>query len=490
MTETRRAATVAAWWPWLALPAAASSLVAVGLVLAAVQHRHLEADEWSNPALAIGFTTVATGIWATGPVSRGLRVLAALYLTIGLSASLSLASYGWAMQDLPGAETAGWVAEWVWAFGFAPAVCFAVVLHPDGRLPGRRWWPVPALGAVGVAGFFLSAVLRTGDLEALPTTQNPTGVLSSSQADALALVAFLIAMGAGIGGVVALTVKYRRAPRQGEVRGQIGPFALAAGLYVITLAALSARRDAASSLLIFTLAAALPATVALAVLRHNLLDPADEVAALTRQLRRARDARADLARERALERARLRRELHDGLGPSLAAIGLGLRKAESDVDLTEIRALGDEVQRAVVEIRRICDGLQPAALAEVGLVEALTSAVEPLRSSGVAIDVTAEPLPAAGPAMESAAFRIAMEATTNAVRHSGADRIVVHLAGDHGILLTVTDDGSGIPESARTGVGTTTMRDRAEELGGSLVVAPAEGGGTSVRAWLPEAGDG
>jgi signal transduction histidine kinase len=84
-----------------------------------------------------------------------------------------------------------------------------------------------------------------------------------------------------------------------------------------------------------------------------------------------------------------------------------------------------------------------------------------------------------------AAYRVAMEAATNAVRHSGAGYVHVRLCWDDGLLLEVEDDGRGIADGARRGVGLGAMADRADELGGTATVAPGPGGGTVVRLWLP-----
>jgi two-component system NarL family sensor kinase len=93
-----------------------------------------------------------------------------------------------------------------------------------------------------------------------------------------------------------------------------------------------------------------------------------------------------------------------------------------------------------------------------------------------------EPLPAA---VEVAAYRIVQEALANAARHSSARRCIVRLALDGALELEVRDDGVGVPEGHRTGVGLQSMRERAAELGGTFVVERADGGGTVVHARLP-----
>jgi signal transduction histidine kinase len=184
---------------------------------------------------------------------------------------------------------------------------------------------------------------------------------------------------------------------------------------------------------------------------------------------------------------RLRRELHDGLGPSLAAIGLGLRQLEQrpGTDSSTVRMLADQVQEAVTEIRRICDGLRPAALNELGLAGALTEGLKPLERFGPRMSVCIAEVPPLAPAVEVAAFRIVMEAATNAARHAQATQVCVEIDYNGGLALRVLDDGSGISPAARRGVGLDAMVERAEEVGGRLSVGASDSGGTAVEAWLP-----
>lgn len=151
-----------------------------------------------------------------------------------------------------------------------------------------------------------------------------------------------------------------------------------------------------------------------------------------------------------------------------------------------VTALADEVQRAVGEVRRICAGLRPEALNELGLVAALTAAADRLSAvGGPSVTVQACPLPPLSPAQEVAAYRVLMEAATNAVRHAGAAHVCVRLQWQDGLVAEVEDDGRGIEAGVPSGVGLQAMADRADELGGSTVVAAVPGGGTLVRLWLP-----
>lgn len=479
-----RGATAATWWPWLALPAAASALVASGLLLGAATGAPFTADveAFVNVPLALGFSTVAAGIWATRPAGTGLRRLGVLYTVVGLASALVFPAQAWAHSSgRPGAQLAGgalaeWLADWVWALGAAPLLSLGLLLYPDGRLPGRRWWPVAALGLAAV-------VLLAGAtaVDALPGTD--AGVWPAA-----AGVGFLLVVASSAAGFAALVLRLLRAPRGSDLRGQVAAFLLAAGLAIG--AAMVPDGDSVSHLVLFLAAGiALPATVASAVVRHRLLDPQTDLVA---RLEAVRASRRSLVTEREAERANLRRELHDGLGPSLAAIGLGMRQLQSQLaDPAQeklVVTLADEVQRAVGEVRRLCDGLRPGALNELGLVAALTEAAGRLDSlGGPSVTVHAPALPPLSSAQEVAAYRVVMEAATNAVRHADADHVAVRLGWDDGLVAEVEDDGSGISEDVVRGVGLRAMAERADELGGQATVAGGSAGGTLVRLWLPEA---
>jgi signal transduction histidine kinase len=466
------------------LPAAATALVSTGLVLGWASGAPLtgNVEAYVNAPLAIGFSTVAAGVWATRPDTAGLRRLGALYTVVGLASALVLPSYAWAHAAtrpdamLPGAELAGWLSDWVWALGAAPLLGVGLLLYPDGRLPGRRWWPA------AVAGLLAPALLAVGGAAAPLAPGNRLW-------DAMAGVGFPLLLVAAAAGLVALGVRYRRAPRGSDVRGQIGAFAVAA-LLVVVAASLPDRDDPEQLLLALVAGLALPATVATAVVRHRLLDPRADVERLHRRLDVVNASRRTLVTDREEERRRLRRDLHDGLGPSLAAIGLGLRQLESQVETPAqaevVHALGDEVHRAVVEVRRLCEDLRPGVLDELGLEGALKATAERLAAfGGPEVVLVLDHLPRLPAAVEVAVFRVAMEATTNAVRHAGAQRVEVALSWADGVRLTVTDDGGGVPVGAAPGVGLRAMAERADELGGRVTTTPVATGGTRVVAWFP-----
>ena len=213
-------------------------------------------------------------------------------------------------------------------------------------------------------------------------------------------------------------------------------------------------------------------------------------------LDRVREAGHRLVLAREEERRRLRRDLHDGLGPQLAGLTLqvdtlrnrlssGVVPAGADAD-RELVALRTEIQSTVGEVRRIVEGLRPPALDELGLSGALEQVVRRTTRPPLTVHCHVAALPSVPAAVEVACYRIAQEALTNVVRHSGAGVATVCLRADDGmLLLEVTDDGSGTVLAREDGVGLTSMRERAEQIGGRLVIGSTPGAGTSVQAWLP-----
>jgi signal transduction histidine kinase len=215
---------------------------------------------------------------------------------------------------------------------------------------------------------------------------------------------------------------------------------------------------------------------------------------LTRDVQRSRE-RLVLAREE--ERRRLRRDLHDGLGPRLAGLTLKLetarnRLAHDPLADTLLSDLIARTQEAVADIRHLVYALRPPALDELGLIPALQEQVLQYSDQGpheIDIDLEApEHLPPLPAAVEVAIFRIAQEALTNVVRHSHASRCVVRLAlheQERLLELEIEDNGRGLAPKRSAGVGLASMRERAEELGGTCEVKQRPIGGTCVQVRLP-----
>lgn len=218
-------------------------------------------------------------------------------------------------------------------------------------------------------------------------------------------------------------------------------------------------------------------------------------AQLTADLQRSR-TRLVTAREE--ERRRIRRDLHDGLGPTLANFAMRLEQARDVLppSATESEAiladLTSEAQQAIIDIRRLVYELRPPDLDEYGLASALREYLHRRQPKGTKLTLTApDALPPLPAAVEVAAYRIVQEAVNNAVKHAQASAITVTLAlvptGEAALSLRVEigDNGAGLSPDHAIGIGLHSMRERAEELGGGCLISQREEGGTQVVAQLP-----
>jgi signal transduction histidine kinase len=215
------------------------------------------------------------------------------------------------------------------------------------------------------------------------------------------------------------------------------------------------------------------------------------------------ESRLSIVAAREEERRRLRRDLHDGLGPALTGIAFKADAARNTLQaepehaselLSELRA---DATAAISDIRRLVYDLRPPALDDLGLIGSVRqqSARLAQRPDGgsVPVQISApESLPPLPAAVEVAAYRIITEAMTNAARHSGATRIDVRLMLADGLCIEVRDDGGAGDGTAgvagarwQPGFGLISMRERAAELGGSCQAGPGPGGGGRVTARLP-----
>lgn len=229
--------------------------------------------------------------------------------------------------------------------------------------------------------------------------------------------------------------------------------------------------------------------------RRLLEDIAAQIGVAVHNVQLATDlqrSREQLVVAREEERRRLRRDLHDGLGPKLAGQTLKLEAALDSLDgeTETARALLQETmsesQTVITEIRRLVYGLRPPALDQLGLLTAVREQAAQYQHKGLQVTVTApNTLPTLPAAVEVAAYRIIQEALTNVARHAHARTCTVSLALHADLEIEISDDGIGIAPDRRAGVGLSSMRERAEEIGGRCVIESSASGGTRVVAKLP-----
>ena len=211
---------------------------------------------------------------------------------------------------------------------------------------------------------------------------------------------------------------------------------------------------------------------------------------LTEELQHSRE-RLVTAREE--ERRRLRRDLHDGLGPALASMTLQAETAaemlleQPDVARSILSDLVLQLQSSTADIRRLVYDLRPPALDDLGLAGALRTFLTRSRSSQVDLELRLpEHLPPLSAAAEVAIYRIVQEAVVNVLRHAGATSCTVTLSvEDSGVEVEIDDDGVGVSTDAAEGVGLRSMRERSAELGGTCSVTGTPGAGTRVLVSLP-----
>lgn len=227
-------------------------------------------------------------------------------------------------------------------------------------------------------------------------------------------------------------------------------------------------------------------TLLTSLARH--IGPAAHAVRLTEALR---SSRAEIVRAREKERRRLRRDLHDGHGAQLAGIALGVSAAqdllkqnisEAEDRLAKVDA---QLREAIAGIRTIVAGLVPPELERLGLERALEERAGAVTVPGLRVTVRGKVTGEIGAATESAAYHIALEALTNVIHHADASNCTIDLFLGVDLRLEIADDGRGLAEDHRFGTGLSSMRERAEEIGGELALETHSQIGTTVTARLP-----
>jgi signal transduction histidine kinase len=215
---------------------------------------------------------------------------------------------------------------------------------------------------------------------------------------------------------------------------------------------------------------------------------------LTADLQRSREQLV-LAREE--ERRRLRRDLHDDLGPTLASLGLTASTAADLISTNPttatklVKELQIEIRATVGNIRSLVYDLRPPTLDELGLLAAIRERAAQYSNAPDGFHVSVEApveLPALPAAVEVAAYRIVQEALENVSKHSQARQCTIRFSNHGRLEIEIMDDGIGLPPNITPGVGLRSMRERAEELGGVCMIERHTNGGTRILAHLPIGG--
>lgn len=379
------------------------------------------------------------------------------------------------------APALGWATNWSWVP--AQGLTMVMVLRfPDGRLPGPRWraveWAVLSWTTLTV----LATALVPGPLgaESLAPQTNPIGVEALTGVSDFTLSALFALLPLLVLAVCAApAVRWRRAG-PGERRA-LRWLSLAA--LVLALSAPLAVVAEAGEILQGVAFLLLPVAVGAAVLREELWDL---------DLRRRYDR---LHAARLQERERLRRELHDGLGPPLGSVSMRAEAARNllargdTVAVDDLLAsIGATSEQALAEVRRLIDDLGPLALREQDLTTALAHhARSYAQTFPVSVTARPDPLPPVRDTAAATAYLVVVEAVRNAARHSGGTGAAVNLrAVGADLAVEVCDDGGGLA-GVPAGVGRTAMAGRVAEVGGALSVDDGASGGTTVRFSLPGA---
>ncbi|MGY2128910.1 sensor histidine kinase [Blastococcus sp. SYSU DS0617] len=383
-------------------------------------------------------------------------------------------------------RTAGWASF----LGGVAAIVATLVRLPDGR-PDRRWHVrLPQCLAV------LAVLAPVLELLGSPTLAvDEDGVVHANPL-AVAALEPLATLGAAVRvtepawvllGVLVLVIRWRRgdAERRRELSWALRSIALLAGLLVLIVVVevsdLPIPPERVFVPLFLVSLALFPVTLLIGITRR--------VRGLEARLVESRErlVNAEDAARRALER-----DLHDGVQQQLVAalslVALASRQATSRPE--EARAtvgeVGERVHGAMTELRELVRGLRPPVLADAGLVAAVESRLVGLPAR-VELETRLGPEVRCAPAVEGAAYFVAAEAVTNALKHAPGSRVVVRIDlvdGDR-LCLEVADDGPGLPDDEPSGHGLRGLRDRVESLRGTFTTGRAPGGGTVVRATLP-----
>jgi signal transduction histidine kinase len=225
---------------------------------------------------------------------------------------------------------------------------------------------------------------------------------------------------------------------------------------------------------------------------NDLLRQVTMAVQTVRILSELKRSRIKLVSFREEERRRLRRDLHDGLGASLASISLKMdtlvyKNGVDEVVKNRLIELQEDLRSTITGIRRLVYNLRPPALDELGLIFALDELCRQYDGSSLKVTLEASeidfPLHAA---IEVAAYRIVQEAVTNAGKHSKGSTCKVTLAlEESSLVIRVMDDGVGLPDNRKSGIGLHSMRERVMEVDGQFLIKNNHDKGLTVEVRLP-----
>ena len=447
----------------------------------------VEADRLLNAPLTTASELLCFGVVGAVLISRRPDLPFGWLLGLGAAANIALVGIGVPSLALAHRGHTGQVLAWGISLGVVQWVPTALegiinVRFPSGQPSTRlaRW--LERCLSYGIAVALIGSYLGNSVMTDLRNRGQPlhnhrfldgTWVTSVGNAS-LVLIPLLILLGilAGIGVIVRClkATGIERAQLQWRAAGA----AISLVLFPFSFAGLTSGAYGALAPLVFV------STLAIPVLRYQLWSG-------HRPPRRRRVgpvvSRRTLIEAQEEERRRLRRDLHDGLGPLLTGLRLNLDAVQAQFDSNPERArehLATARQASaevISDLRGLVYGLRPPALDELGLAGSLRLHLASLvKDSPLTVTIEADESLTLPAAVEVAVYRSASEAVTNVVRHSSARRCLVAIAFNGGdVVLTVADDGR-VSDTWHAGVGLTSMRERAVGLGGTFIASSGPDG--------------